>query len=153
MAGRNGKKGKLIISLDNPERKAYNGTPEKLQLFLENYAACGQLIKACEASGIAWNQHYRWLQADPKYREAFEEVQQVTGQRLEDVAMKLALAGEIPVLLPMLRRFKPEYRERLEQNLNISIEVPERLEAARARARALTQVIDINADTNEEDLG
>lgn len=151
MAGRRGNKGKLEICLDNSARRANIGTPEKLQLFLENYAVCGQVVKACEAAGIPWNQHYRWLQADPKYKEAFEEVQQVAGQRLEDTAMRLALAGEIPVLLPMLRRFKPEYRERLEQNVNISIEVPERLEAARARARSLPQVIDV--DTNEDSLG
>lgn len=151
MGERKVKKVNFLTRQDMPGRRAYLGTAEKLQNFLENYAATGQVVKACEAAGIPCKQHYRWLRADARYKEAFEELQNVAGQRLEDTAMRLALEGEVPVLLALLRKFKPEYRERIEQSVNVSIEVTDRLEAARARARALTPVID--ADINEEDLG
>lgn len=151
MSRRRANKANFLARLDLPAgRKAKVGTPEKLQCFLDNYAATGQVVNSCEAAGLTFTQHYRWLAQDARYKAAFEEVQHNAGQRLEDVAMRLALAGEIPVLLPMLRRFKPEYRERLEQNVNINVEVTDRLEAARARARARTEVIEISGDSDNE---
>lgn len=119
-------------------------TPIRVRIFLETYAKSGHLMRACEAAGIHHTTHYRKLKSDPAYREAFEECIQAAGQLLEDRAFELALEGDTHILLPMLRRFRPEYRERSAMEVTGSIDLADKLSQARER------MIPLDADTDSK---
>lgn len=117
-------------------------TPRRMRIFLDYYAKTGHLARSCEAAGIHHKTHYRKLKSDPAYREAFEECIHQAGQLLEDRAFELALEGDTHILLPMLRRFRPEYRERAAMEVNGSIDLVDKLAQARER------MIPLDADTD-----
>ena len=111
---------------------------------MEAYAKTGHLMRACKAAGIHHTTHYRKLKSVPAYREAFEECIQQAGQLLEDKAFELALGGDSHLLLPMLRRFRPEYRERAAMELTGSLDLVDKLAQARER------MIPIEADADDD---
>jgi hypothetical protein len=113
--------------------------------------------------------HYHRLKNDPVYREMFEQAQDQIGQQLEDLAVERVRNGVKrqlfwrgkPMLqngrlvyetqhdhqlhITMLKRFRPKlYREHVVQEHTGSINLVERLEAARARLIAMKR---------EEDAG
>jgi len=56
------------------------------------------VVRACEVSGVGRSSHYRWLEHDPDYREAFDLARQETAHRLEAEAYRRAVEGvEKPV--------------------------------------------------------
>ena len=56
------------------------------------------MVRACEGSGVGRSSHYRWLEHDPDYREAFDLARQETAHRLEAEAYRRAVEGvEKPV--------------------------------------------------------
>ena len=82
--------------------------------------------------------HYRRLQSDPVYRQAFEEATEEVGQMLEDLAVDRAYDGDNHVLLALLKRFRPElYRERISTDTTITINLVERMTAANERLLTL----------------
>ena len=46
----------------NPQQRA----------FLAAFRETGNVRLACEVAGVGRSSHYRWLEKDPEYREAFE---------------------------------------------------------------------------------
>ncbi len=60
---------------------------------LAEFAACGQITKACEVVGIARDTHYDWLQRYPEYRTAFEKARERAADVLEDEAWRRAHEG------------------------------------------------------------
>jgi hypothetical protein len=138
-------------------------TPSRVAAFLEAYAGCGIVTKAAAAAGIPPKMHYRKLERDAEYRKAFDSLQDRVGQELEDVLMDRAVNGTKRLLLwrgkpiklknghllyetdydnelayRLLKRFRPKlYREHILQEHTGSINLVERLEAARARLIAL----------------
>ena len=149
-----------------PEKKT---TPGRVRVFLDAYAACGSVTAAAAAAGIDRKMHYRKLEGDAEYRKAFDALQDRVGQELEDVAVIRAIEGtkrqlfwrgkpmrqngrlvyetdyDNQLLTVMLKRFRPKlYREHVVQEHTGSINLVERLEAARARLIAMKR---------EEDAG
>jgi hypothetical protein len=138
-------------------------TPSRVATFLEAYAGCGNLTAAAKAASVHRTTHYLRLKNDPKYRQAVEEVEQHIGQQIEDACVIRAIHGskrqlywrgkpmkakdghliyevewDTALQLGMLRRFRPAlYREHVVQEHTGSINLVERLEAARARLIAI----------------
>jgi hypothetical protein len=151
-----------------PEMKS---TPTRVSRFLEAYAGCGSVTAAAEAAGIDRKMHYRKLESDAEYRKAFEGLQDRVGQELEDVLIDRAINGTKRQLFwrgkpiktknghlvyeveydnnlgaVLLRRFRPKlYREHIVQEHTGSINLVERLEAARARLIAMRREEDDKA--------
>ncbi|MCH7474353.1 MAG: hypothetical protein IIA27_06745 [Gemmatimonadetes bacterium] len=91
---------------------------------------------ACEVAGVGRSSHYRWLEKDPEYREAFELAKEDAADILEAEAYRRAVEGvEKPVgwykgkpggtvreysdilLIFLLKALRPEkYRERVEMH-------------------------------------
>jgi len=106
----------------------------KLRVFLDHYGRTGRLYESFEKAGIGHNLHYRRLDLDEAYRAAFAEAQRRAGDAFEDLAVNYAYEGEMQALLALLKKFKPEYRDRGgDVQINVSIEISERLESARQR--------------------
>jgi hypothetical protein len=142
---------------------AKKSTPSRVSAFLEAYACSGSVTASAAAAGISREAHYKRLERDAEYRKAFEAIADRAGQHLEDIAMDRACNGtkrqlfwrgkpiktrnghlvyevdyDNQLLALLLKRFRPKlYREHVVQEHTGSINLVERLEAARARLVAL----------------
>lgn len=138
-------------------------TPARIRVFFDAYADCGSVTAAAKAAGVSREAHYKRLDKDAEYRKAFEALQDRVGQQLEDVLIDRAINGVKRQLhwrgkpmktknghlvyeieydnnlgIVLLRRFRPRlYREHVVQEHTGSINLVERLEAARARLVAM----------------
>ncbi len=115
-----GKKGEIA----HPQQRA----------FLAAFRETGNVRLTCEVAGVGRNSHYRWLEKDSEYREAFELAKEDAADILEAEAYRRAVEGvEKPVgwykgkpggtvreysdilLIFLLKALRPEkYRERVE---------------------------------------
>jgi len=79
--------------------------------FLEAFAECGTIRHAAKAAGIGRQTHYDWLEADPKYADAFAEAEHEACEALEAEARRRAVEGvEQPVFqggkkIGMIRKY------------------------------------------------
>jgi|SRR6187455_215513 len=138
-------------------------TPSRKARFLDTYAGSGNVTAAAAAIGINKNLHYRALKTDAEYRATFEELADRVGQELEDLAVDRVRYGfkrqlfhkgkpiksknghlvyevdfDTQLHITLLKRFRPKlYREHVVQEHTGSINLVERLEAARARLIAI----------------
>jgi hypothetical protein len=119
-------------------KPSYKSTAARMRIFLDTYAKTGRVNRACEVAHIAHKTHYRRLESDPTYRQAFERAEQQVGQMLEDTAVERALNGDSHLLLALLKRFRPEaYRERLSAEVSGTINLVDRMSAAVERVRLM----------------
>ena len=65
----------------------------KQRRFLVAFRECGNVRASCEAAGIARSSHYRWLDEDPEYSEAFEMAKDDAVDLLEAEVRRRALEG------------------------------------------------------------
>jgi hypothetical protein len=107
--------------------------PPKARAFLAAYRESGSITKAAEAAKISRRLHYYWSKDSPQapqYLAAFERAETEAGDIFEDEAKRRGVEGVLePVfykgkpcgairrhsdflLAMILRRFKPEYREK-----------------------------------------
>jgi hypothetical protein len=126
-----------VTDVTKPEeilsKPANKSTPARMRIFLDTYAQTGRVNRACEVAHITPRTHYRKLE-DPVYRQAFEKAEQQVGQMLEDAAVERALNGDSHLLLALLKRFRPAlYREHVTTEVTGTIELVERMQAARKR--------------------
>lgn len=130
----------------------------KQRAFIAAYAATANMTAAATAAKTNRSNHYKWMTNDETYRRAFEAIQEEVGQTLEDEAVRRAHEGvKRPVmyrgkpvkqgrrilyeieysdqlLIALLKRFRPNlYRERTVTEVTGSIELVDRLQAARKR--------------------
>jgi hypothetical protein len=138
-------------------------TLKRRSAFLDAYAGCGNVRAAAAAVGISREAHYKWLDKDAEYRKTFESLADRVGQELEDLAVDRVRNGikrqlfhngkpiktknghlvyevhfDTQLHIAMLKRFRPKlYREHIVQEHSGSINLVERLEAARARLVAM----------------
>jgi hypothetical protein len=145
--------------LSRPTKKK---TPLRVRSFFENYARTGNVLAAAKVAKISPWMHYYRLKNDPVYREGFEQVRDQIGQELEDLAIDRVRHGTRQLLwwrdkprrhngrlcyevqydttlhVLLLKRFNPAaYREHTTIEHSGSINLVERLEAARARLISL----------------
>ena len=131
----------------------------KQRAFLTAYAATGRITEAARLARIDRHQHIRWYKASADYRAWFDEAQEGTAQALEDEAIERAMGFKVPVLykgkpvkvgggrkilyqkegsdqllIVLLKRFRPAlYREQVTTEHSGTIEIVERMQAARKR--------------------
>jgi hypothetical protein len=127
--------------------------------FLAAFRATLQLTAAAKATGIRLSTHYDWLKADPQYRIDYENTSNELVQQLEDtvklhasegVKRKLYYRGkpihigktrsheyeiewDHPLMLAVLRRFRPEWRDRTETHVTGSVDLVEVIQEGRKR--------------------
>jgi hypothetical protein len=141
---------------------AHKRTPSRTRIFLDTYADCGNVRAAAKVAGIHRSMHYHRLETDPDYRQAFDVLQDQIGQELEDLGVERVRNGvkrqlfwqgepvrqngrlvyevhyDTQLHITMLKRFRPKlYREHIVQEHTGTINLVERLEAARARLIAI----------------
>lgn len=133
----------------------------KQRSFLTAYALSGRIGRAAQTAKVNRQSHHIWLKESSDYLRAFTHTSELIGSMAEDAAVERGIFGikrlvlhqgkpvkvgakyhyEIEhsdaLLLAVLRKFKPEYRERVLQEHSGSINLVERLEAARARLLAI----------------
>lgn len=123
--------------------------------FLNYYIELGTISKAAKKAGIKRQTHYDWLKNDKKgkYRAAFELADKMAADLLEEEAHRRAVEGDLQVvyykgqevgrrrvysdqlLTLLLKGKKPQYRENVEINNNVSVELSDAVSAAQARVK------------------
>lgn len=130
--------------------------------FLAAFRAAPSVRAAAEAAKISPEMHKAWVRRDAAYKAAWEDVQDEAAQSLEDEAVRRAQEGvkrmvlykgkpvrtgrgrnakilyeteySDQLLILLLKRYRPElYRERTTTEVTGSVEIIDRLQAARAR--------------------
>ena len=125
MSGTRGVRNESLFSeLAHPRQRA----------LLAAFGECVNVRLACKAAGVGRSSHYRWLEQDPAYREAFERAKECAADLMESEAWRRAVEGvDEPVgwykgeaggvvrrysdalLIFLLKGIRPEkYRERME---------------------------------------
>ena len=146
--------------------RKYRLTGRRKQHFLEVLAECGNVTAAAAAAGVARCVPYEHRKTDDAFAKAWEEAEEIAADRLEAEAWRRGVEGvEEPVislgkvvegadgeplmirrysdtvLLALLRAHRPEkYRERNSVEIDVSEKLWERLEAARQRVIATSDV-------------
>ena len=65
----------------------------KKKAFLAAFRELGNVRLACEAADVGRSSHYRWLDQDPEYREAFDLAKEDAADILEAEAKRRAVEG------------------------------------------------------------
>jgi hypothetical protein len=73
--------------------KGYKASQGQLDLFLEEYARLGVIVRAAEAAGLKPNTIAKYRESDPKFEEAFEYAQQLYNGILETETYRRAVEG------------------------------------------------------------
>jgi hypothetical protein len=110
--------------------------PNRVQKFLDTYAQTASISEAAKAAKITLAMHYQHLEADPRYRKAFEAAQQQAVDLLEAEAFRRALAGSDELLMFLLRAWRPErYQEHttVEHSHSGAVTLVDEASAARGR--------------------
>jgi hypothetical protein len=142
-------------------RKRTPATYLQQRAFIAAFKVTHNTSSAAAAAKVDTNQHRMWLQRDEVYRKAWEDELEAIGQTLEDEALRRAHEGvkktlyykgkpirtgrgksriayeteySDQLLIALLKRFRPAlYRERTMTEVTGSVEIVDRLQAARRR--------------------
>jgi hypothetical protein len=137
--------------------KPADGLTPKMRSFLAAYVKCARIGLAAQAAKVNRQSHHTWMKESEAYRCAFQNAQEEIGSLVEDALVTRAVFGTKELVLHqgepvvvkgrllyrvdysdslltlLIRKLKPEYRERLGVEHTGSLEIVERLEAARKR--------------------
>jgi hypothetical protein len=126
----------------------------RARAFLAAYKITGSIVLSAEAAGVEKTIHYRWLAKNEAYARDFELADKEFGDVLEACAIGRAKDGVLEavfyqgapcgairkysdgLMVHLLKRFKPEkYSTRVSAEVNVtgSLDIVERLKAARKR--------------------
>jgi len=96
------------------------GTPQKRAALIA-YVQTGTVSGAMRAVRMGRTSWYRWKSEDPQFAEAIADAEGAAADRLEEVAIKRAIAAKDPsdvLLIFLLKGMRPEkYRERYAHQL------------------------------------
>ena len=120
-----------------------NTTP-RLQEFLKAYPQSACVSKAARAAGIERKTHYRALEQDPHYRQAWQWVRRHVGEDLEASAIQQAKDGNAQLMITLLKVLLPDEYARVSNGVEIQISLTQRMEEANQR------LIEMYPETNSE---
>ncbi|MBQ2137206.1 MAG: hypothetical protein II430_04595 [Selenomonas sp.] len=123
--------------------------------FLNYYIELGTISKAAKKTGITRQTHYDWLKNDKngRYRAAFEMADKMAADLLEEEAHRRAVEGDLQVvyykgqevgrrrvysdqlLTLLLKGKKPQYRENVEINNNVNVDMAAAVDTMRERIK------------------
>jgi hypothetical protein len=139
-----------------------NGLTPKQKAFLAAYSRCAHIGQAAKTAKVNRQSHPLWLKESAVYRAAWDQTLELIGSMAEDAAVergihgvkKLVLYKGRPVkvngkplyeteysdqlLLAVLRKFKPEYKERqaIEHAGSLQVDIAQRMIEGRKRLLA-----------------
>jgi hypothetical protein len=88
---------------------------------LNEYAKCGVIGLACDRAGVYRNDHKKWLETYPKYKELFETLKERFVDGLEEVAIQRAREKSDSLMIFLLKAHKPDvYGDKIDANLNVN---------------------------------
>jgi hypothetical protein len=124
-----------LAVVDGERKELFKGIRNlKKRAFLAAFCRIGQIEKASRKAKVHWSSHYRWLETDPVYVQAFKRAWRIVADRLEGSLIDSALNGDEKVVtyegeitntykqksdiirIFMLKGLKPQYRDTF--NLN-----------------------------------
>lgn len=113
------------------------------------YIDTGDIATARDSIGVTATQFYKELEANDDFKLQLDDAAKLATNALEERAIQFALAGNDKLLAKILSAKKPEYRERVQMDLNLTEKLSdEQLDkriaqlAANAKRRGDTVVID-----------
>lgn len=109
---------------------------EKHDKIIEVYINTGDMASARDAIGVTPFEYYQELARNDSFSERIKEADPLAHLALEERAIQLALAGNDKLLTKVLSVKKPEYRE----NLKVEMNVTEKLDDRQLSAKLLRLV-------------
>ena len=137
-------------------RKSYRFINNNTQnSFLNYYIELGTISRAAKKAGITRQTHYDWLKNDKKgkYLAAFELADKMAADLLEEEAHRRAVEGDLQVvyykgeevgrrrvysdqlLTLLIKGKKPQYRENVEINNSVNVDMSDAVSAMRERVK------------------
>jgi len=94
----------------SPASKSESPNAKRLA-FLRAFAKTGTITAAARAAKSTRQKHYEWLRDDPEYAALYEAAKDEFVESVESTVHALALSGHPILLMFLLKRHKPEYRD------------------------------------------
>ena len=95
-------------------------TDQKKRLFLEIYRDAGTMREASERAEINVSTAYAWIHADGEFRDALEIARQEAGEALIREARRRAMKSSDNLLMFLIKKFDPSYRDNPKLITNIA---------------------------------
>ena len=95
-------------------------TDQKKRLFLEIYRDAGTMREAAERADIYVGTAYDWIRQDGEFRDALEIARQEAGEALIREARKRAMKSSDNLLMFLIKKFDPSYRDNPKLITNIA---------------------------------
>ena len=112
----------------------FEWTDEKRTRLLEVYVDTGDIATARDAIRVTPSEYFRELERNLAFAALLQEKEPLASLALEERAVQLSLAGNDKLLLRVLGARKPEYRERMNVDMNVTEKLTdEQLDAQLAR--------------------
>ena len=115
--------------------------------FIAALTVQGTVSHAAQAAGVSRNTAYRWRQDDHEFAEAWDEAHENAVDAVESSLYQKALSGDTICMIFYLKGHRPNYRDRLNIDVNqVKSEIEERMAQLRAHpdlfARAMPMLRD-----------
>jgi len=94
-----------------PIKKLPSLTDQKKRLFLEIYRDAGTMREAAERADIYVGTAYDWIRQDAEFRDALEIARQEAGEALIREARRRAMKSSDNLLMFLIKKFDPSYRD------------------------------------------
>jgi len=95
-------------------------TEQKKRVFLEIYRDAGTMREAAERADIYVGTAYDWIRHDTEFRDALEIARQEAGEALIREARKRAMKSSDNLLMFLIKKFDPSYRDNPKLITNIA---------------------------------
>ena len=95
-------------------------TDQKKRLFLEIYRDAGTMREASERAEINVSTAYDWIRQDTEFRDALEIARQEAGEALIREARRRAMKSSDNLLMFLIKKFDPSYRDNPKLITNIA---------------------------------
>lgn len=101
-------------------------TKEKHDKIIEVYINTGDLATARDSIGVTPFEYFQEVSRNPVFGERLKEADPLAHLALEERAIQLALAGNDKLLTKVLSVKKPEYRENIKVDMNVTEKLDDR---------------------------
>jgi|TARA_R100000501_G_scaffold1682_1_gene4715 transposase-like protein len=95
-------------------------TEQKKRVFLEIYRDAGTMREAAERADIYVGTAYDWIRQDAEFRDALEIARQEAGEALIREARRRAMKSSDNLLMFLIKKFDPSYRDNPKLITNIA---------------------------------
>lgn len=112
-----------VLELANgPERADWERTKANKARFLELFEkTMGTITVSCAEAGIERKTFYNWMDNDPHFRSAVNEIRENRGDQVEDRLMKLIQEGDPSSTRFYLDRRVKRYQKRTKLDIDVSV--------------------------------